>query len=358
MVVGSLALLLSILGAGVSPAPTAPLPTTLADRLDSSTLVAPAGEGLVALLRPETGEVTLWTGDSVRVGASFGPLPFSADAFAYDAATRRFAIARRFPREKRHGSEIAVLESAKWRRLPDPRGSVRQLVWGQLELHASVTPCRDPKCSSFISSRVQSAPVPERLPVWRSFDLRRGGWRDVAFMETPGEWREALRRLAPSADKPPPIQSMVLESQVRSLTSGYLAQAGADRMWFVSCGFPTARLYDLSGALLAEYGVPGIAAPKVTARAEGTSGTMALPGPSVLAAAPSGDHVVVVARLDDGLALVRISPQGQVTARGLPEGAQPSQVAVVGDRVLVGPPWVVVAMPDEESGAPPPGSSE
>lgn len=349
-----LPLLIWILGAGVAPAPISPLPAELASRLEASTLVAPAGDNLLALLDPETGELTLWTGESISVVPAPASLPFVPDTFSYDPTTRRLAIARRFPREKRQGSEIAVLESAKWRRLPDPRASIRQLVWAQSELHAAVTPCRGPKCSSFLSSSALTEPIPDRLPVWRSFDLRQRAWVDVASMEIPGEWREALRKVASPADGPPSIQSTLLEGQVRSLTSGFLIPAGADRMWFVSRGLPTARLYNLTGRLLAEYAVPEIAAQEVTGRVDGASGTTVLPGPSILGAAPSGSRVVIVARRNDGLALVCISPTGQVAVRHLPEGSQPSQVVAVGDKVLIGSPWIVLPMPSPESGAPPP----
>ncbi len=97
-----------------------------------------------------------------------------------------------------------------------------------------------------------------------------------------------------------------------------------------------------TGRLDADVAIPGLVPQSRSARQELGSGTVNLPAPAILAAAPLGEDLLVLAWLDGGVGVVQVDPRGTVTVRLLPEGYTIRHLWVEEGRVMVSRPCGVL----------------
>lgn len=298
--------------------------------------------GETALLRLGDGVAGIRRGWAMVRERSYAPLPFKPSVFAYDAEAPRLAIAA-VPSGMRDGlgSRVAVWQEGKWKTRPEPRAKITALFWQGATLHAAVTTCTSRRCSN-TTSLSELKDLPKELVVWKALAPGARAWRDVLSLAVPQPWREELGRHYPRGKWDFDIG--LWQQAIRELTAGFLLPTPSGRFWFVGKGLGPVQLRDATGRLETELAIPGLMPQYRSARQELGSGAVNLPAATVLAAAPLGEDLLVLAWLDGGLGVVQIDPRGTVTARLLPEGSTIRQLWVEEGRVHVARPCGVLPL--------------
>ncbi|HPC83293.1 MAG TPA: hypothetical protein P5234_07920 [Thermoanaerobaculaceae bacterium] len=297
------------------------------------TLVGRLATGETTLLRLGDGVAGIRRGWAMVGERSFAPLPFEPAVFACDPQAPRLAIAA-VPSGMRDGlgSRVAVWQEGTWKTRPEPRAKITALFWQGATLHAAVTTCTSRRCSN-TTSLSELKDLPKELVVWKALDPGARAWRNVLSLPVPQPWREELgRRYARGKWD---FDIGLWQQAIRELTAGFLLPTPSGRFWFVGKGLGPVQLRDATGRLETEVAIPELVPQSRSARQELGSGTVNLPAAAILAAAPLGEDLLVLAWLDGGLGVVQIDARGKATVRLLPEGSTIRYLSVEEGRVHV-----------------------